>query len=211
MWVWQGSRVNSWLAGCLAGGWLMWCCCLVVEAGSWCWFGAAVWWWKLEADADFSQCPKFSQYKYPMVLQCQNVHSIRSPLIVSFCVILYSLCNSPGSLGGCRGVCSPCSLLILLIFTEFADLLVAPSLGNGVEFSGYGVDTTYGKFSGYGVDTFCSKRVNLRSQYGWHYSNVFQDEILDFYQFKCNFMDFNHQEKGWYVFSLLFTGCWDCI
>ena len=57
MWVWQGSRVNSWLAGCLAGGWLMWCCCLVVETGSWCWFGAAAWWWKLEADADLVLLP----------------------------------------------------------------------------------------------------------------------------------------------------------
>ena len=47
VWVWQGSRVNSRLAGCLAGelagvvllpgggNWklmLVWCCCLVVEA-----------------------------------------------------------------------------------------------------------------------------------------------------------------------------------
>ena len=55
MWVWQGSRVNSWLAGCLAGGWLMWCCCLVVETGT---------------DADFIQCPNV-QCKYPMVVQCQ--------------------------------------------------------------------------------------------------------------------------------------------
>ena len=37
------------------GSWklmLIWCCCLVLEAGSWCWFGAADWWWKLEAEAD---------------------------------------------------------------------------------------------------------------------------------------------------------------
>ena len=39
---------------------------------------------------------------------------------MQFCTILYSLCNSPGSLGGCRSVCSPCISLILLIFTEFA-------------------------------------------------------------------------------------------
>ena len=32
---------------------LIWCCCLVVETGNWCWFGVAAWWWKLEADADF--------------------------------------------------------------------------------------------------------------------------------------------------------------
>ena len=27
----------------------------------------------------------------------------------------------------------------------------------------------------------------------------------------CNFVDFNDQEKGEYVLSLLFTGCWVCI
>ena len=64
-----------------------------------------------------------------MVIQCQNVHNVRSPLIVSFCVILYSLCNSPGSLEGCKGACSPFSSLILLIFAEFADLLVEVFLG----------------------------------------------------------------------------------
>ena len=53
MWVWQGGRVNCRLAGCLARGWLMACCCLVVETGSWCWFGATAWWLKLEADADW--------------------------------------------------------------------------------------------------------------------------------------------------------------
>ena len=52
MWVWQGSRLNSWLAGNLAEGWLMWCCCLVVGAGNWCWFCAVAWLWRLEADAD---------------------------------------------------------------------------------------------------------------------------------------------------------------
>ena len=43
----------------------------------------------------------------------------------------------PGSLGDCPGatgvcVCSPCSLLVLL---------VEPSLGDDADFSGYGVDT----------------------------------------------------------------------
>ena len=51
MWVWQSGRVNSWLAGCLPGGWLVWCCCLVVETGSWCWF------------FPMSKC---SECKYPM-------------------------------------------------------------------------------------------------------------------------------------------------
>ena len=50
----------------------MWCCCLVVE--TWSWFGAAAWWWKLQADADFYamsnvysvniQCQKCLQCKY---------------------------------------------------------------------------------------------------------------------------------------------------
>ena len=66
MWVWQGSRVNSWLDGYLAGGWLMWCCCLVVEAeadadvvllpGGGNWKLMLIWccclWWKLEAEVD---------------------------------------------------------------------------------------------------------------------------------------------------------------
>ena len=70
MWVWQGSRVNSWLAGCLAGCWLVWCCCLVVETGSWCWFGAAAWWWKLEADADLVLLPGGGSWKLMLIWCC---------------------------------------------------------------------------------------------------------------------------------------------
>ena len=108
---------------------LIWCCCLVVETGSWCWFwccclvvetgswfGAAAWWWKLEADAD-------------LVLQIVGWISGAG---------CRSLEQSSGSLGGCPGTtevcCSPC-------FTGFADLLVAfPGW-----ISGYGVDMIHGK------------------------------------------------------------------
>ena len=70
MWVWQGNRVNSWLAGCIAGGWLMWCCSLVVEAGSWYWFGAATWWWKFEADADLVLLPGGRNWKLMLIWYC---------------------------------------------------------------------------------------------------------------------------------------------
>ena len=99
MWVWQSGRVNSWLAGCLAGGWLMWCCCLVVETASWCWFYA------------MSKCS----------VKISNGSSVSKMFTMSdlhlILMILTILCN----------FCTVC-LLILLIFADFAGHLPWVSL-----------------------------------------------------------------------------------
>ena len=139
MWVWQGGRVNSWLAGCLAGGWLVWCCCLVVETGSWCWFGVAVWWWKLEADADLVLLPGGGNWKLMLILvllpgggswcwfgaavwwwkleaNADLVLQIVGWISGAGCRSLGTgLWISRGLSRGCWGVCSPCSSLVLLI------------------------------------------------------------------------------------------------
>ena len=57
-------------------------------------------------------------------------------------------------------VCSPCTLLVLLIFTDFADFCWSPSLGDDADFSGYGVDMTYG--TSLGMEWICFTTVNLR-------------------------------------------------
>ena len=63
----------------------MWCCCLVVETGSW--FGAAAWWWKLEADANFIQCPNVQSVN----IQMSKMFTMSYLHFSEFCAILYSL------------------------------------------------------------------------------------------------------------------------
>ena len=127
VWVWQGSRVNSWLVGCLAGGWLMWCCCLVVETGSWCWFGAAALWWKLEADADMVLLHGGGNWKLMLIWCCCLVGETGSWCwfgVAAWWWKLRLICCwwwLPGCLGVVQGPLGCADSLILLIFTDFAD------------------------------------------------------------------------------------------
>ena len=74
----------------------MWCCCLVVETGSWCWFGAAAWWWKLEADADLVLLPGGGSWKLMLIWCCCLVVESWKLRLICCC------CWFPGSLGLCR-------------------------------------------------------------------------------------------------------------
>ena len=162
MWVWQDGRVNSWLAGSLAGGWLEWCCCLVVETGSWCWVSAAAWWWKLEADADFSQCPNV-----------YSVNPMSRMFTMSYLHFCEFLCNFVQFVqytwisGSCRGVCSPCSLLIFAEFADFRWYSWSPSLGDSLDTDWIQITACLRVRSGY-----VSRQNWRRSQYGWHRLNT---------------------------------------
>ena len=88
------------------GSWCwFWCCCLVVEAGSWCWFGAAAWCWRLEADADLVLLTGGGSWKLRLI---------------------HCWWWLPGCLGSCPGAAGVCW------FADFADFhwfCWSPSLG----------------------------------------------------------------------------------
>ena len=113
---------------------LIWCCCLVMETGSWCWFGAAAWgwkleveadfgaaalWWKLEAEADFGA----AAWWWMLEADADLVLKIVAWISGAGC---RSLKQMPGSLGGCPGAIGCADLLDFANFCWFCWL---PSLG----------------------------------------------------------------------------------
>ena len=159
---------------------LVWYCCLVVETGSWGWFGAAAWWCKLmlnwccclvvEADAD---------------LVLLIVAWISRRLAVDHWE------QVPGSLWGCRSlkqmigsarrlsrgclVCWFCWFLLIL--------LIAPSLG---ESPGYGVDMTNWQPSQFGLAGNSGHRCDKGSPevvFSTSWSSFFTISQKNVYQF----------------------------
>ena len=179
MWVWQGSRVNSWLAGCLC--WRLAGVVLLPGGGNWMLMliSAAVWWWKLEAD--FYQCPNV----HSVNVQCSKIFTMS---YLHFCEFLCNFVQF-GSVFPVFALESKSkswdfAYLHYLAHSGFADSLIfadfcwicwSPSLG---EISRYEVDTNYSTSMGTGgydlqqVREFC-----LAGTVVWWYK-MFKNQLV---------------------------------
>ena len=152
---------------------LITCCCLVVESGSWCWFGAAGWWWNLEAEADLL-----------LMVVALIFGAVQGPLECADSLILLILLLLPS--GGSWKL----MLIVLLLPGGSWKLMLIFWLPSWIWLET--VVQHHEKLAGNSV-----KLAWRRSQYGHQCSNVrkLQDEILEFTNFNANLWIFKMKIK----------------